>query len=64
MIRFFGAGAVILALAFALVACETNPGEPTVGPASSSALPNSNAASVGMGFQPSKLGGGSGGGGY
>ena len=64
MIRLFGAGAAFLALALALVACETDPGESTAGAASSNALPSSNAASVGMGFQPSKLGGGSGGGGY
>jgi hypothetical protein len=64
MIRFFGPAAILLTLAFALIACESDPGMSSAGAGSSDGQPVANTAPPSFGFQPSKLGGGGGGGGY
>jgi hypothetical protein len=63
IIRFMGPAIIVLALSFALVACNENPGAYSGGTASSGLQSGADAASNNMGFDPSKLGAGGGGGG-
>jgi hypothetical protein len=63
MIRFMGPAIIVLALSFALVACNENPGAYSAGTGSSGLQSGADPASNTMGFNPSKLGAGGGGGG-
>jgi ABC-type oligopeptide transport system substrate-binding subunit len=62
MMRFVGPAVAVLALSLALVACTEVPGTSSTGTASSGAQSGTDASSNNLGFDPSKLGGGGGGG--